>query len=652
MDTFSTIRLTKAFTAVIFVLASFATNAQVSPYAITPAWYAGHRVGLTFTNGNFPSSGAPTFFDVAATNGVYPEASTSISYRNGNVAMFTNTVAAYNGANTSIRSFAADNTCAGSATGGGVAFPDPARSNPLGTNTNDAFYLIIANDLTSGACANQGSNQYRFTGTGTGVVYNAGPTLFAPNAFASEAVTVGSDGTGGYWVVQHLKTNTNTFRKWHFLTDGSVVGPTDQTVAGAVADQSFGQAYLKISPCQNKIAYNSGIHLNVYDWDRTTGNIGAELLHLIPNNYGSGLEFSPDGNRIYYSHNGSIVSWSSIPAGSSGTVAGSAGWSLQMGPDGKIYTSPDGWFGTGTYGVISNANTAPTNASVALPANNFLYRGISNLAWLNPQNRSITQSGACAVTFGIDFKNYFNTQVTINTATIQWDFNGDGTWETAYNGQAAPTYDYAANGGSATYTVNVRFNDAYCGQQWTATTTVTASCPMPVEWLEVSADVVSDGVNISWATSAELNTSYFVVQRSENGSEFVNIGTTAAAGNSHTVREYSLKDLNPLVGASYYRIIQYDIDGKSTSSRIVAVNMNSINLKVYPNPSEGQFELELSGAGEAQLTVTDMLGRVVYTNTLQGEYVNARFGDDLDNGTYVLTVVTPSKTLHEKLIKE
>lgn len=658
MDTFLTNRIAKAFTTVIFLMASIATNAQVSPYGISPDWYFGQGGRLLFPNGNYPTSGAPTELLSSTNNSVGVEASTSVCFRDGSVAVYSNTMQAYNGASTGgwwtyIRQFnGADNTCAGSSTTGAVCFPDPANSNPAGTNTNDAFYMIMSNDLTAGGCAGQGMNRYRFTGTGTTVAYASGPTNVETNAFASEAAVTAADGTGGYWLITHSKTTANTFRVWHYTTAGTVTGPTDYTFT-ALTSPSSGQSSIKISPCQNKIAFfGGGPMLLVYNFNRTTGVISTELdrvtVGLSPDPVG--LEFSTDGNRIFFSGQGTVVKYFTIgSSGTIGTVAGSSSWTMQMGPDGKIYTSG---VGSTTHGVISNTSGTPTHSALTVAAGASIYRGLVNMSWLNPQNRAITHSGACSVTFGIDFKNYFNSQVAINASTIQWDFNGDGTWETAFNGQTAPVYDYAANGGSGTYTVNVRFNDQNCGQQWTATTTVTAVCPMPVDWLSVSADIVTDGVDISWATSSEINTSYFVVQRSQDGREFSDIGTTPAAGNSNIVSEYSLRDLNPYAGASYYRIKQYDIDGKSTSSRIVAVNMSTVNLNVFPNPSEGQFELELSGAGSAQLTVTDVLGRVVYSNSLQGDYVNARFGEDLGKGTYVLTVVTPTKTLHEKLVKE
>ncbi|MFL5730760.1 MAG: hypothetical protein ACJ75J_14830, partial [Cytophagaceae bacterium] len=267
-------------------------KAQVSPYSLSPDWYFGQGGRLTFPTGSFKTSGTPAASTMPTNNSVGVEGSTSICFNNGAVALYTNTMQAYNAnpANASwanfIRNFNTDGTCAGSSTGGGVAFPDPA-------SPTNAFYLILANDVTSGGCANKGVNQYRFTGTGTTVAYSSGPVNIALDAFAGEAITLGTDGTGGYWVVIHNKGTANTFRVWHY-TAGGITGPTDYTVGAAVSDVSVNQSYLKISPCQDKIAYHSGGILVVNSFNRTTGAVGAELRRITPLDHGVGLEFSPD----------------------------------------------------------------------------------------------------------------------------------------------------------------------------------------------------------------------------------------------------------------------------------------------------------------------------------------------------------------------
>src|SRR5262245_18052201 len=102
----------------------------------------------------------------------------------------------------------------------------------------------------------------------------------------------------------------------------------------------------------------------------------------------------------------------------------------------------------------------------------------------------------------------------------------------------------------------------YCTRVWTATTTVTINCPTPLGWFEMDAVYNNGVVDVLWATVWEENTSHFVVQRSSDGVNFYDLNQQPAAGNSNTVREYGFTDTEPLSGTSYYRVVQYDQDGK------------------------------------------------------------------------------------------
>jgi len=142
------------------------------------------------------------------------------------------------------------------------------------------------------------------------------------------------------------------------------------------------------------------------------------------------------------------------------------------------------------------------------------------------------------------------------------------------------------------------------------------------------------------------------VQRSSDGINFEDVGSVTAAGNSNNIREYGLVDPRPYSGTSYYRIVQYDIDGKNSNSRVVPVAIGSVYMNVYPNPSSGEFNVELLGAGQATLVITDALGRIVYQKSFTGESISTQVGGELANGTYVLTVNTNNQSYHQKLVKK
>jgi hypothetical protein len=563
--------------------------------------------------------------------------------------MYTNTMTAYNGnhaANTGwtnyIRDFrtaGTDNVCSGSSTGGGVNFPDPA-------SPSNAFYLILGSDLTGGTCGSKGLNRYRFTGTGVSVAYNAGPVNIEGNTFPAEALTAGSDGTGGYWVVAHDKTSTNTFRVWHY-TSGGITGPTDYTIGAAVSDVSFAQSYLKFSPCMDKIAYHSGGTLVVNNFNRTTGAVGAEIRRINPGTHGAGLEFSKDGSRVFHSGQGTIVGYVDIVSGNIGTVAGSTSWSMQLGPDGNIYTSET--TGSSSVGIIGNTpvGSTPTYSTLAIPGGATLYRGLSNVTFLNPEVPVISNSTGCpTVNFSYDFENYFNQDISIVPGSEEWDW-GTGTFVSGLG--ATPSHTFP---GAGTYNVRVRVQDVHCGQLWIGTKSVTISCPAPVELIEFTGEYLDGQTTLSWTTASEKDNDYFEIERSEDGINFYAIGRIEGNENADHLNSYGLVDSKESYGIAYYRLVQYDLDGKKTYSNVITVKNLETTIEVFPNPFKDNFTVAVSGGKNSEVKLMDVLGRVIETKSMVEQSYVISMGEDLPSGAYLVSVITEGKTLAYKLMKE
>lgn len=122
----------------------------------------------------------------------------------------------------------------------------------------------------------------------------------------------------------------------------------------------------------------------------------------------------------------------------------------------------------------------------------------------------------------------------------------------------------------------------------------TPSNPLPVELLSFSAALHNDIIDITWSTASELNSDYFVVQRSADMNSSADIATVNAAGINNSTLNYAAVDEHPLTGVNYYRLKEVDYDGNTTYSDWVAVaynpsqNVSSVNLvNIYPNPANG-----------------------------------------------------------------
>jgi hypothetical protein len=165
---------------------------------------------------------------------------------------------------------------------------------------------------------------------------------------------------------------------------------------------------------------------------------------------------------------------------------------------------------------------------------------------------------------------------------------------------------------------------------------------LPVELESISASSRSGFIEILWTTAMELNTDYFLVEKSLNGVDFFQIGTVNASGNSFFKKQYSYNDSNPVNGINYYRLKQLDLNGAYTYSWIVATHFDvgEYRITCYPNPVLPGTELHLKCGDESaieKVTLTDINGRATYLNIdNSGSSLKLQIPGSLPTGIYLL----------------
>lgn len=181
--------------------------------------------------------------------------------------------------------------------------------------------------------------------------------------------------------------------------------------------------------------------------------------------------------------------------------------------------------------------------------------------------------------------------------------------------------------------------------------------PLPVTLTSFQAALDGSVVNVTWKTSMEENLKQFEVQRSANGVDFSTIGIVQPGQTT-----YLFKDREPLPGYNYYRLKSVDIDGKSSLSTIVLVNVKNgadIISSLYPNPGNGSIILKLQGpvTGNVLVQVLDQQGRQLMTKQFgvqhTGEFKTPLELSGLSKGSYVLRIMIDDRVyLHKLLIQK
>ena len=207
-----------------------------------------------------------------------------------------------------------------------------------------------------------------------------------------------------------------------------------------------------------------------------------------------------------------------------------------------------------------------------------------------------------------------------------------------YNFQTKNSLDLTGNGNNGYVAPNVKFIDSETGS-------------LPVELVNFQIINKNNMPLITWSTATEINNDYFIIEKSFDGINGQEIARIQGSGNSNMLKTYILADeaFEKSQNQVYYRLIQVDFDGQTHSYPWDVYNssnsMESITMKVFPNPSNGNFNLQIQGLTENstyQINIFDMTGRAQYseeiisTNSFIIENINPE--NKLEKGFYMVEV--------------
>lgn len=192
------------------------------------------------------------------------------------------------------------------------------------------------------------------------------------------------------------------------------------------------------------------------------------------------------------------------------------------------------------------------------------------------------------------------------------------------------------------------------------------SNPLPVQLTSFEVKENNGTVKITWTTTSEHNSDYFMVERSLDGSTYKDLKKVDAAGNSTTVRKYEVIDPSPATGMNYYRLRQVDINGQKEffgpksirfGAKTTATSTLS-NLSASPNPFSSGLSLNFESATEGTQTmrIYDQVGKQVFSGTLDvttgANTIYLPLADKLSPGTYMVMIGEGEKVVKTRIVKQ
>ncbi|QEK51534.1 T9SS type A sorting domain-containing protein [Pedobacter aquae] len=296
---------------------------------------------------------------------------------------------------------------------------------------------------------------------------------------------------------------------------------------------------------------------------------------------------------------------------------------------------------------ISTAGSGYATAPEVIAGSSFMVGGGSN-RFLLVENQLNFRAGAKSITnnpVGTSQTLFIGGNLTavtpISFRTVNATFTGNTnvTFNKAGTSTATGNFTFNNLSVSANTTVNVVGSYTVLG-----TTNLNGSGVLPVDLISFDAKKEINKVNINWLTASEVNNDKFEILKSSNGKDFTLLATVKAKGAS----SYTVVDNFPFNGSNYYKLLQYDLNGKVNEKGIKAVNFDLGNQKdastIYPNPIAAsgtatiKFRTDLK---PKKLSLISSQGQVVYAETLKqesGASTSLQLKDQLTPGVYFLNM--------------
>ncbi len=164
-------------------------------------------------------------------------------------------------------------------------------------------------------------------------------------------------------------------------------------------------------------------------------------------------------------------------------------------------------------------------------------------------------------------------------------------------------------------------------------------------FLHLNATKIASTVGLDWISNNDYRTSLNILERSENGTDWMAIEETASLTQSSNATFYQSKDEQPAFGVNHYRVKQIMHDGTFIYSNVVEVrfDVDPVKVVVYPNPTVEAVNISLvEYAGrQGTLKIANALGQKMYEvsyDEIPTAPVHIELDKSYEAGTYTIII--------------
>jgi hypothetical protein len=113
---------------------------------------------------------------------------------------------------------------------------------------------------------------------------------------------------------------------------------------------------------------------------------------------------------------------------------------------------------------------------------------------------------------------------------------------------------------------------------------------------------------------------------------------------------FAFDTTNIYLAGSNQTIIRTSVDGVVTSNHNIAPKKDQF-FKIYPNPSNGIFNIESTISAETTVEVFDIAGRIVYQNNYNNNLIELDL-TAYSNGLYLVKINSEKQSASFKISKQ
>lgn len=175
---------------------------------------------------------------------------------------------------------------------------------------------------------------------------------------------------------------------------------------------------------------------------------------------------------------------------------------------------------------------------------------------------------------------------------------------------------------------------------------------LPIELLDFTVAIDKSIVRLRWRTAQEVNTSFYVIQKTTDLNDWTTIARTNGKGTYSGISTYDAVDPFPAKGITYYRIKEVDFDGTMQYSPVVSAEMiEKTRIKVYPNPVGANLNIAHGEEIIKSVSVYNTLGQLMMDFTFEKTNIGVIDMSGLLQGQYTLLIYTDGGFYSERVYK-